>query len=81
MLIRLRPGAERRGDDPAWHDALVFVARGTIEVGTVRWRFGKGSVLVLDGLAVRNPGPEEALLVTYARAFVHSALWSFLAAW
>ena len=80
MLVRLAPGEVRPGDDPAWADALVLVARGTVELGEARRPFGAGSLLVID-LAVRNPGPGEALLVTYARAFVHSALCSFLAAW
>jgi hypothetical protein len=80
MLLRLAPGEERRGDDPAWRDALVLVARGRVELGGSRRRFETGALLVVDGLPVRNPGPGDAVLLTYARAFVHSALWAFLAA-
>jgi hypothetical protein len=71
MLVRrdvlLPPGAERAGDDPAWRDALVLVVRGQVELGAPRRRFGAGSVLVLEGLAVRNPGPLPAALIAYAR--------------
>jgi len=80
MLVRLAPGEERGSDDPAWRDSVVIVLRGSVEVGSARTRFGAGTVLALEGLCVRNPGPGEAVLATYARAFSHSALWSRLAA-
>jgi len=80
MLVRLAPGETRSGTDVAWTGALVLVLRGRVQVGADRVAFGPGAVLALEGLAVRNPGPGEALLATYARAFCHSALCSFFAA-
>jgi|tagenome__1003787_1003787.scaffolds.fasta_scaffold19720397_2 hypothetical protein len=80
MLVRLAPGEERSGDDPAWSGAVVVVVCGRVELGADRVGFGGGAVLAVEGLAVRNPGPGEALLATYARAFSHSALCSFFAA-
>jgi hypothetical protein len=80
MLVRLAPGEQRSGTDPVWTGALVLVVRGRVELGGDRVGFGAGAVLAVEGLAVRNPGPGEALLETYARAFSHSALCSFFAA-
>ena len=65
--VLLPPGAERPGDDPAWHGALVVVVRGPVELGRARAPFQTGAVLYAEGLTVRNGGPQPAVLVAYAR--------------
>ncbi|MEU5884852.1 hypothetical protein [Spirillospora sp. NPDC047279] len=67
-------GGETRPYDPAaWHDALVLVARGEVELLTVhgeRRRFGAGAVLCFTGLPLRslcNPGPGQTTLVAISR--------------
>jgi hypothetical protein len=57
-----------------WHDALVVVERGGIELETLngeRRRFGCGAVLSLARLPLRalhNPGRRPAVLVRVTRA-------------
>jgi hypothetical protein len=71
--LSLVPGAERRYDASEWCDALVFVARGELELvcrsGGTR-RFGRGTVLWLSPLplrALRNRGDEHTVLVAISR--------------
>jgi hypothetical protein len=65
--VLLPPGAERPGDDPAWRGALVLVVRGPVELGRTRAPFATGALVCAEGLAVRNGGPQPAVLVAYAR--------------
>jgi hypothetical protein len=64
-------GGERAYDAAEWRDALVFVARGRIELGGAggdRLSVAAGAVLWLDGLTLRNPGPEPAVLLAVTRS-------------
>jgi quercetin dioxygenase-like cupin family protein len=72
-LITLEPGRVLAYDEAAWHDAIVFVTAGEIELeclsGTVH-RFCRGDILWLEHLqlrAVRNAAPVEARLVAISR--------------
>jgi quercetin dioxygenase-like cupin family protein len=71
--VAVASGSERAYDEHEWHDALVAVARGEIELewlsGTSH-RFRRGDLLCLSGLTLRalhNPGREPALLVAVSR--------------
>jgi quercetin dioxygenase-like cupin family protein len=74
--IVLAPGARRPYHEAEWHDALVIVKRGEIDVecrAGGRLRFIAGDMLWFTGLplrALRNPGPEPAVLVAIARRFM-----------
>jgi hypothetical protein len=67
--ITLAPGGERPFDEAEWHDALVLVEQGAVELASATgasWRFATGDMLWLDGLwlrALNNPGAEPARLV------------------
>jgi quercetin dioxygenase-like cupin family protein len=71
--VAIGPGCERPYDAAEWEDALVFVEHGEIELESSAAgsrRFGPGDVLCLAGLslrALRNPGPDQALLVAVSR--------------
>ncbi|ADB50884.1 cupin domain-containing protein [Conexibacter woesei] len=72
-LVEVAPGAAKRCDDDAWHDALVVVERGEVELqdahGGCR-RCAPGEVLWLAGLplhAIHNRGSRPALLAAVAR--------------
>ena len=72
-VVTLAPGRVLAYDEAAWHDAIVFVTAGEIELeclgGTVH-RFCRGDILWLDHLplrAVRNPSPVEARLLAISR--------------
>jgi hypothetical protein len=71
--VTLPPGAARAYASAEWRDALVLVARGTLELefaGGARRRFSRGAMLWLARLslcALRNPGSEVALLVAVSR--------------
>jgi quercetin dioxygenase-like cupin family protein len=71
--VSVAPGAERAYDEHEWHDAIVAVARGEIELewlcGT-SYSFKRGDLLCLAGLrlkALHNRGREPALLVAVSR--------------
>lgn len=71
--LALPPGCERAYDASEWRDALVFVARGELELvcrsGGTR-TFGRGAVLWLSPLpllALRNGGHEPTVLVAISR--------------
>ncbi len=72
--VALPPGSERAYDEAEWHDALVVVEYGEIELESMpgeRGRFGRGSVLCLTGLElrlIRNPAREPTVLVAFSRA-------------
>ena len=73
-VVRLEPGARRPYRREDWHDALVLVERGEVELEGLaggRATFRRGSVLCLDGVSVRglrNRSAEAAWLVTVVRA-------------
>jgi quercetin dioxygenase-like cupin family protein len=69
----LEPGRVLAYDTAAWHDAIVFVTAGEIELeclsGIVH-RFCRGDIMWLAHLPlrnVRNPGPVQARLVSIWR--------------
>jgi hypothetical protein len=72
--VALPPGSERAYDEAEWHDALVIVESGELELESRpgdRGRFGPGSVLCLTGLElrfIRNPAREPTVLVAFSRA-------------
>jgi Cupin domain len=72
-VVVVAPGGERAYDEREWRDAIVVVEWGEIvlEPRAGRpYRFGRGDVLWLQGLALRalrNPGGEPAVLVAVAR--------------
>jgi hypothetical protein len=60
-------------DEADWHDAIVVVEAGAIDlecVGGSRQRIVRGDLLWLSGLALRslhNPWPEPAVLAAVSR--------------
>jgi glyoxylate utilization-related uncharacterized protein len=72
--VTIAPGGVRRYRADEWAGAIVWVARGALELecpGGRRARFGRGDLLWLAPLALwalRNPGPEAAVLVAVAPA-------------
>jgi hypothetical protein len=60
-------------DESVWHDALVIVEQGAVDLETtsgLRRSFGVGDVLWLTGLnlrALHNPGPEDTVLAAVSR--------------
>ncbi|MCX6466371.1 MAG: GyrI-like domain-containing protein [Pseudonocardiales bacterium] len=71
--VELRPGAPRAYVPAEWDDTLVVVERGRLDLdlrGAGVRSFPAGSVLHLDGLALRAlhcPGPDPTVLVTVRR--------------
>ena len=71
--VTVEAGSERSYDPAEWFDALVVVEQGEVDLeccsgGSVR--FMQGDVLWLTGLpvrALRNPGPDAAVLVAISR--------------
>lgn len=69
-VIAVAPGGVRAFARAEWRDALVIVERGEIELEGVdgaRMRFRAGAALWLVGRALRNPGPELAVLAAVSR--------------
>jgi glyoxylate utilization-related uncharacterized protein len=72
-VVAVPPGGARAYDEADWHDALVLVVRGEIELEARsgrRARFARGSLLSLAGLRLRalhNRGAEPAELVAVRR--------------
>jgi quercetin dioxygenase-like cupin family protein len=71
--VTVEPGCERPYDPAEWFDSLVVVQDGEVELhghsGELA-RFKRGDVLWLTGLpvrALRNPGPDPAVLVAVSR--------------
>jgi hypothetical protein len=71
--VVMEAGAARIYNESEWRDALVVVTRGEIELecaGGEACRFGRGSVLCLEGLPVRSlrsRGSEPAVLFAVSR--------------
>jgi hypothetical protein len=72
-VLALEPGVELPFVAADWHDAIVLVQGGPLELGCQAggWRrFEAGAVLCLDGLALRvlrNPGPAAIRVVAVSR--------------
>jgi hypothetical protein len=72
--VTIDAGCECAYEATEWHDALVVVEAGELElecVGGSRTRFGDGSVLCFQSLplrTLRNPGRESLLLIAVSRA-------------
>jgi quercetin dioxygenase-like cupin family protein len=72
-VVELAPNCVLLYDAASWHDALVFVTDGEIEVECTageRRRFSSGAILCLAPLSVRwlrNTGPVPARLVAIRR--------------
>jgi len=72
-VVELEPSRVLLYDAASWHDALVFVTDGEIEVvcaGGERERFCRGAILCLAPLSVRwlrNTGQVPARLVAISR--------------
>jgi hypothetical protein len=71
--VVLAPGDRRPYDESEWHDALVIVKRGELDIecrAGGRMRFVPGDMLWLTGLPLRalaNAGAEPAVLVAVSR--------------
>lgn len=67
------PGAEVPFEEDEWRGVLVVVGQGELELECQaggRRRFGPGSILWVEGLALRwlrNPGVAPTVLVTVSR--------------
>jgi quercetin dioxygenase-like cupin family protein len=72
-VVELAPNCVLLYDSASWHDALVFVTDGEIEVecvGGERQRFSSGAILCLAPLSarwLRNTGQVPARLVAIWR--------------
>jgi hypothetical protein len=76
------PAGISRGTSPdEWHDAVVLVERGTLEVvcrGGASARFGTGSLLALGWLpvdALGSVGPREVRLLAVRRRGAGPSIW------
>ena len=72
-VVAVPPGGDRPYVAAEWHDAIVFVQRGEIELrgvsGATR-SFARGDLIWLDGVPLRvlhNPGTEPAVLIAVSR--------------
>jgi quercetin dioxygenase-like cupin family protein len=76
-IVELDPNRVLLYDAASWHDALVFVTDGEIEVvcaGGERERFSRGAILCLAPLSVRwlrNTGRAPARIVAIWRDTAH----------
>jgi hypothetical protein len=72
-VLRLGPGEAHTCHESEWHDALVLVEHGTLDVrcrGGGRREFGAGSLLALDWLPLRalaNAGTDDLVLLAVRR--------------
>jgi hypothetical protein len=72
-VVAVAPGVDHPYDEAEWHDALVLVRSGEIELHSVSGAacsFGCGDLLYLQGVPLRllhNPGSEPAVLVAVSR--------------
>jgi hypothetical protein len=72
-VVVIRPGARRAYRHRDWKGAIVSIDSGEILIereGQPSCRFGPGALLSLDGMssiAIRNPGPEPAVLIALRR--------------
>ena len=71
--VTLEPGSTRPFREDEWHDALVVVERGEIELecrAGSRRRFPEGAIMWLQGMdlqAMHNPGTEATVLSAVSR--------------
>ena len=71
--VVLEPGASRPSDDAEWHDALVLLVQGDLDLECTaggRRRFHAGAVLWLAGIdlrALHNVGVEPVVLLAVTR--------------
>lgn len=71
--VNIAPGRSRPYDDAEWHDTVIVVESGEVELECLaggRRRFGRGAVLWLAGLGLRtlhNRGEETAVLAAVSR--------------
>jgi hypothetical protein len=71
--VVLEPGTSRAHDDAEWHDAIVMVECGTVDLECTaggRRRFTAGAVLWLTGInlrALHNAGVDRVVLVAGTR--------------
>ncbi|HET8759212.1 MAG TPA: hypothetical protein VFM58_24555 [Solirubrobacteraceae bacterium] len=71
--VTVAAGSERAYDPAEWFDALVVVQAGEVDLecrGGALARFRQGDILWLTGLplrALRNPGPDAAVLLAISR--------------
>jgi quercetin dioxygenase-like cupin family protein len=71
--VVLEPGVSRRSHDAEWHDAIVVVEAGDVELECAaggRRRFTAGAVLWLAGIdlrALHNVGPDPVVLLAVSR--------------
>lgn len=72
-VVTIEPGVELPFVVADWHDAIVLVQGGSLELGCQAggWRrFEAGAVLCLEGLelrVLRNPGPAAIRVVAVSR--------------
>lgn len=72
-VVTVLPGRPRAFQAPEWHDCLVVVESGELELEHAdgsRHRFGLGSLLTLDGMLLRclhAAGPDPVLLSAVSR--------------
>ena len=72
-VVTVAPGSRDVVDDDEWHDALLVVEQGEIDLerdGGPRVRLRGGAVLWLWGLGLRalhNPGPVPTVMVAVHR--------------
>jgi quercetin dioxygenase-like cupin family protein len=73
-VVVLEPGASRPTHDDEWHDALVMVTCGDVDLECSaggRRRFTAGAVLWLAGIDIRvlhNVGTDPVVLVAVSRS-------------
>lgn len=71
--VVLQAGTSRPYDDAEWHDAIVMIERGTVDLECTaggRRRFTAGAVLWLTGISLRalhNAGVDPVVLVAVTR--------------
>jgi hypothetical protein len=72
-VVTVEPGVSRPYDEREWHDALVVIERGSIELECTRGgtrTFARGDLLWLVDLPLRvihNRGSEPAVLIAVSR--------------
>jgi hypothetical protein len=71
--VTVEAGSSRAYDPAEWFDALVLVEQGEVDLechAGGHARFRQGDILWFTGLpvrALRNPGPDAAVLVAISR--------------
>jgi hypothetical protein len=71
--VTIGPGDELSAGDSSWHDEIVSVEAGALEIVAadgVVIHLATGAMLFLDGMAhvaLRNPGPDPTVLAAIRR--------------